>query len=149
MPELRSERPGPVLFAPAGGWGPLMGLEVNLGHIAWNWRDLHGLPHFLDDGEVGEGIVAASSEGGLFEYGSDAEIIGRLEVLRDGTGVDAAVAASVTRGDAATPLFARRGLFPIVPCGVEAFSALAAQAGWQLAETRPAAFSDQVLLVKG
>jgi hypothetical protein len=125
---------------------PLAGAEIAIERIDWNWRDLAGLAALLEEWQARDAILAFSSEGGLFEYGSDEEIVGVLETLRGKAPAETIFAGSVTRGDAATRLFRKSSPFPIVPRGIEAFSRLAGKAGWRVAESRPAAFSDQVLL---
>ena len=54
----------------------------------------------LLDSFKGSPIVAASSEGALFEYGSDEEISANLHVLREGTPANTIIAGSLTRADA-------------------------------------------------
>lgn len=125
---------------------PLAGIAVEFVNVAWNWRDLPGLATLLTALGAGNAVLAASSEGGLFEYGTDSEIAGVLATLRRGTGPETVIAGSVTRDDAATRLFTRSSPFPIVPRGAARFGQLAAEAGWSMAEVRPAAFSEQVLL---
>jgi hypothetical protein len=137
-----------ALMVLQGENGPLAGIAAALRHIAWNWRDQQSLAAMLQTMATDDPILAVSSEGGLFEYGSDAEIVGCLRTLVRGTSAGAVVAGSVTRNDAATLLFVRRSPFRIVPRGADAFAALAARGGWRLADVRPAAFSDQVLLRK-
>lgn len=127
---------------------PLHGVAAEIVHLAWDWRDLSALDALLRELAAQGAIVAASSEGGLFEYGSDAEIQGVLLTLAAGTGPTAIVAGSVTKDDPPTRLFTRRSMFPIVPRGAARFGDLAASCGWKLAELRPAAFSEQILLRK-
>jgi hypothetical protein len=134
-----------ALTALTGATGPLAGLAVIFEPIAWDWRDLNGLTAFLAALPASGSIIAASSEGGLFEYGSDAEITGVLSSLRQAS-EDAIFAGSVTRNDRATQLLASRSSFRIRTRGLDLFTPLAEGAGWRVDETRQAAFSDQVLL---
>ena len=137
-----------ALAALQGEGGRLAGVSVELVHTPWDWRDLPALALLLGDLEGRGAVIAATSEGGLFEYGSDGEIEGVLRTLAAGTGSAAIVTGSVTRDDPPTRLFTRRSLFPIVPRGGTRFAQLAAASGWALSEIRPAAFSEQVLLRK-
>jgi hypothetical protein len=82
-------------------------------------------------------VAAGSAEGGLFEYGSDSEIVANLEVLQTGTPEDFRIVGSVVRDEAtADPslpvLRDMRGIPPRL-LGLEAFGALAATAGWRVA----------------
>ena len=78
---------------------PLHGLQISFHHTPFNWsdpaelRDLKGL--FEDE----QSVLSASSEGALFEYGSDEDITGNLQVLNGLTPADTVVAGSVTRAD--------------------------------------------------
>lgn len=135
-----------ALRALQGEGQALAGLDIGLEDARWDWRDLDALAALLWRRRAGEAVSAISSEGGLFEYGTDAEITGVLRTLRGALPAGTVFAGSVTRGDAATRLFRKGSPFPIVPRGLEAFSALAEAAGWRVAASRQAAFSDQVLL---
>ena len=89
-------------------------------------------------------VIAASSEGGLFDYGSDEAVAANLAALRDGGAT--LVAGSVTRADELTRCSLAGARFKLVPRGVEVFAVLAGGAGWRLARAAPALISDQVLL---
>ena len=89
-------------------------------------------------------VIAASSEGGLFDYGSDAAVAANLAALRQGGA--SFVAGSVTRADELTRRSLAGARFKLVPRGVEVFAALAGNSGWRLARWGPALISDQVLL---
>lgn len=88
-------------------------------------------------------VVAASSEGALFEYGTDQAIIGNLKALRTGA---ALVAGSVTSADAMRRRMIADSKFKIFPRGIEGFAPLAAAAGFAIAQSSDAMLSDQVLL---
>jgi hypothetical protein len=89
-------------------------------------------------------IVAASSEGGLFEYGSDEAIVANLRALRAG-GVKL-VAGSVTSADEKRRRMISASKFKLVPRGLEGFAPLAASGGFRIARAETAQLSDQVLL---
>jgi hypothetical protein len=55
------------------------GLNVSLNHIYYNWNDTAILNEFLQ--KRTEWLKISSSEGGLFEYASDEDIIKNLDVL--------------------------------------------------------------------
>ncbi len=89
-------------------------------------------------------IVAASSEGGLFEYGSDAAIVANLEALQAGNVT--LVAGSITSSDEARRRMITASRFKLIPRGLEGFTPLAARAGYRIAQAETAQLSDQVLL---
>ena len=89
-------------------------------------------------------IVAASSEGGLFEYGSDEAIVANLRGLSGG-GVSL-VAGSVTSASDIRKRMIAETNFKLYPRGLEGLAPLAAQAGYDIRRSEPAVVSDQVLL---
>src|SRR5262249_40198288 len=102
------------------------------------------LTQLLHDLAAAPTVVAATSEGGLFEYGSDAAVAANLAALHAGGA--GAMAGSVTRADAFTRRALSASRFHLVPRGAEAFARLAEHAGWRLARCKPSLISDQVLL---
>ena len=91
-------------------------------------------------------MIAASSEGALFEYGSDDAIVANLAALRAG-GVGARlVAGSVTRDDETRRQMIAETQFKLIPRGIAGFAPLATRAGFAIAKVEPAWLSDQVLL---
>jgi hypothetical protein len=116
--------------------GPLRALDVSFRRVRYDWSDAGHLRSLLRDAELGDAVVACSSEGGLFEYGSDEEILSNLESLRLGTPGDSIVVGSVTRGDGPTR-FAQE--FTVRPRSLEAFRELVRRAGWEVTRcvTRP------------
>ena len=98
---------GGIRSAGCGGSGglrgaPLEGLKIEFRHLPYTWAEAERLPELLDELGAKEAACVVSSEGGLFEYGSDAEIVANLVALREGSGVDAAIVGSVTREGEAT-----------------------------------------------
>jgi hypothetical protein len=91
-------------------------------------------------------VIAASSEGALFEYGSDDAIVANLAALRaDGAGARL-VAGSVTRDDETRRRIIAETQFRLIPRGLAGFAPLATRAGFAIARAEPAWLSDQVLL---
>ena len=132
-----------ALAALQAAGGPLAGLEIGFRHFAYDWNETAVLQHSLRD-LPDPAVIAASSEGGLFDYGSDAAVAANLAALREG---DASfVAGSVTRADELTRRSLASARFKLVPRGIDVFTALAGNAGWRLARWAPALISDQVLL---
>src|SRR5204863_5974238 len=97
--------------------------------------------------ETTDAVCAISSEGGLFEYGSDQEIIGNLEQLNELTPAGTVVVGSVaresefSRAQASTRASVR-------PHTREAFGSLVERGGWKIDESIERPFSDNVRLVK-
>jgi hypothetical protein len=115
---------------------PLSGVAAHLEAIEYNWADTSRLRAVLDSIEPGC-VVAGSSEGGLFDYGSDKEIVANLATLRDGTPPDFVMVGSVVRDlntlDSRLRPSAQSSARPnIRHLGLEAFRTLAGRAGWMV-----------------
>lgn len=93
-------------------------------------------------------VVAASSEGALFEYGSDQDIAGNLRAFYEGTPPDAIVAGSLTRADATGRFLNSSSRAAIQLRGPDAFLALIQPAGWCLAQRIDRPMSHDLLLRK-
>jgi hypothetical protein len=123
---------------------PLHGLDVTMKHICYNWDDVSEL-RTLMDGLVAAGArIVASSEGGLFEYGSDQAIVANLTALHAGGLGARVVAGSVTQSVEARQGFIGADRFSLIPRGLGVFEPLALRAGYKLRQTLPGAWSDQV-----
>ena len=103
----RPSAPARLLHSPGPG-GPLHGLEVQFQHHAYDWNDTAPLARLLVGFAARGAVIAASSEGGLFEYGTDDAVIANLTAL--GRAGVAIVAGSVStrRPRPSPPCFARR-----------------------------------------
>ena len=132
-----------ALAALLAAGGPLAGLEIGCRHVPYDWNETAVLVRLLRDLPA-QAVIAASSEGGLFDYGSDEAVAANLAALRHGGA--ALVAGSVTRADELTRRSLAGARFKLVPRGTESFAALAGRAGWRLVRAAPALISDQVLL---
>lgn len=122
--------------------GPLAGLDLHVTHVAYDWRRTDGLRRHLDDCRAAHAHVGISSEGGLFEYGSDAEIVENLRAMAQSGPPDARVTGSVTRGDGPARAAQAATDVRVRPRSLDQFGALAAAAGWTIdrAITRPFCF---------
>jgi hypothetical protein len=115
---------------------PLAGLAAALEHNYYDWADPCILRRTID--EFGSGCVAAaSSEGGLFDYASDEQIVANLEAMRDGTPQDFAVVAAVARDEESlpapvVPLLKVQGRPAVRFMGIKALRSLAERAGWNV-----------------
>jgi hypothetical protein len=124
----------------------LAGLDVRLSHQAYNWNEVEPLREFMRKLSAEDSIVAASSEGALFEYGSDAAVVANLRALHaEGRGARV-VAGSVTRADELTRHSLALTRFKLVPRGAERFADLIRDTGFSVARVEPALLSDQVQL---
>jgi hypothetical protein len=125
---------------------PLHGLDVTWQRHDYDWNAPAALARLVRDLAAAGCLIAASSEGALFEYGSDDAIVANLAALRaDGAGARL-VAGSVTRGDETRRRLIAETQFRLVPRGLTGFAPLATRAGFAIAKAEPAWLSDQVLL---
>jgi hypothetical protein len=113
---------------------PLSDVTAHLEAIEYDWADTTRLRAVLDSNEPGS-VLAGSSEGGLFDYGSDEEIVANLAALRDGTPADFVMVGSVVRDlntlDPRLRPSAQSSARPnIRHLGLDAFRTLVGGAGW-------------------
>lgn len=125
---------------------PLAGLRITFQHTPYDWRDVSLLSAALAEASREGALVVASSEGGLFEYGSDEDILANLRALPNGPDSRAFVVGSVTRDDEIMSTLKLTSTAATKPRGLAVFAALAAQAGWNVTRSIPRPLSDQVLL---
>jgi hypothetical protein len=123
---------------------PLTGLAIAFNHHSYDWNEPAPLEALLRDLSADGSIVAASSEGGLFEYGGDEAIVANLKALRAGGARLAA--GSVTSDDEAHRRNITASRFKLIPRGLTGFAPLAARAGFTIARAESAQLSEQVLL---
>jgi hypothetical protein len=123
---------------------PLAGLDVTFDHRHYDWNEPASLAALLRELAAAGAIVAASTEGGLFEYGSDDAIVGNLQTLRAG-GVNV-VAGSVTADYEARRQMITASRFKLMPRGLKGFAPLAERGGYRIAKVETARISEQVLL---
>ncbi|HET9616043.1 MAG TPA: hypothetical protein VFP74_02640 [Pseudolabrys sp.] len=121
---------------------PLNRLDITFDHRHYDWNDTATLEGLLRETEGG--IVGASSEGGVFEYGDDDAVVANLRALRAGN--VRAVTGSVTGNTERHRRNITVSRFKLHPRGLEEFGPLAARAGWRVARSEPAQLSDQVSL---
>jgi hypothetical protein len=130
---------------------PLYGLEVSFQHLAYNWSNFAELQSLGSHFNNETSIIGISSEGALFEYGSDEDIAGNLQALGEVTPAGAVVAGSVTRADDLGRMLNGGGLgsrAAIQFRGLEAFKALALHSGWEVRKIIDRPLSHNVLLQK-
>lgn len=126
---------------------PLHGLNIELDPISYDWSEPKRLAVLLQKLGVKGAACAISSEGGLFEYGSDDEIVENLNALHAGTAGDTFVVGSVTRECQAVRANGR--IVASRPRTVESFQTLVEAGGWRLSDVVERPFSYHVRLCKG
>ena len=133
-----------ALLALGAPGAPLEGIEVDFQHHPYDWNDPAPLSHLLAGLAARGAIVAASSEGGLFEYGTDEAIVANLTALAQSR--VAIVAGSVTSSSEVRKRMIAQAQFRLFPRGLEGFAPLAERSGYAIAESRTAIVSEQVRL---
>jgi hypothetical protein len=126
--------------------GVLRGLDVALDYRAYDWNVTAPLAELLA-ALPADRILAASSEGALFEYGSDEAVVGNLNLLHAAGA--RLVAGSVTAANQARRRMIAATGFKLYPRGAEGFRPLAHKAGFRIARIESNFISDQVLLTPG
>ena len=138
-------RASEALCAPGA---PLSGLDVSFQYLSYEWADTSRLAKVLEGLHAGEAACGISSEGGLFEYGSDEEIEENLKALHAGTARDAFVVGSVTREGAVVRASLIGGRVAVRPRTLEAFRGLCERSGWEVVKVMERPFSYHVRMVK-
>src|SRR5713226_7482445 len=127
---------------------PLGGLAIDVRHLRYQWSQVDRLREALDVLHAADAVCAISSEGALFEYGSDTEIVTNLETLHAGTAADTLVVGSVTRDGEPMRSLQTADRASTRPRTLEAFRSLAGQARWIVHHVLERPFSYNVRLVK-
>ena len=124
---------------------PLTGLDITLTHDQYDWN-APPLAELAGQAASQGAIVAASSEGALFEYGSDDAIVANLLALHKDRRGAKVVVGSVTSTDALHRQSIANTRFKLAPRGLEGFRPLAERGGFRIARSEAAPLGDQVLL---
>jgi hypothetical protein len=124
---------------------PLAGLSIRFEHTPYDWTESSRLASLLQPARAADAVLAVSSEGGLFEYGSDDDITRNLRALAS---IDASafVVGSVTRDDEPIQTLKLTSTLATKPRGLPVFSALVKACDWAVTRSIARPFSDQVLL---
>lgn len=122
--------------------GPLSGMTVGFHHITYDWSDATQLSGLLA-GLPADAVCAVSSEGALFEYGTDQEIVENLRALRAASPAAATCVGTVTRDSAASRASRASTRVTTIPRSIDAFRDLASAARWRVDVVleRPFAYS--------
>jgi hypothetical protein len=148
---LDPDRAGPTFGARAlaalqAEEAPLHPVPASFRAVSYNWTRPDELAPVLAAARAAHAVIAGSSEGGLFEYGTDEEIVANLTALRRGGGTGVIMAGSVTRADAPIQRLHQTSSVATIPRGLDVFRALARRAGWTVMRVIERPFSDHVLL---
>jgi hypothetical protein len=128
--------------------GPFNTTDVSVAYVDYTWTDASHLAEILEPTRDSGAACAVSSEGGLFEYGTDADIVANLQCLHRVTVDDAFVVGSVTRDNEATRA-ARMGVSAATrPRTLARFSSLCDAAGWRPQRIVERPFTYNLLLAK-
>jgi hypothetical protein len=134
-----------ALTALTGQGGSLHSMQVDFRHVRYNWATPANLELVLRDAHTEGAVAICSSEGGLFEYGSDPEIEANLRVLRAWPGV-LAIVGSVIRADKPTVRLLEMSPVAVRLRGLELFRRLVQKTGWHVTRVVERPFSDQFVL---
>ncbi len=124
---------------------PLHGIRIAFRAIHYDWSEVATLKTQLDEARADGASIMCSSEGGLFEYGSDDEIEANLKVLRAAPEV-LGVVGSVTRSDEPIQRLKQISSTRTRPRGLTVFGNLVRETGWQIASVIERPFSDHFVL---
>jgi hypothetical protein len=121
-----------ALLAPGA---PLDSLSVTLDHVAYDWSDTSVLADALATPAASDAIAVGSSEGGLFEYGSEPEIAANLWALRQATPDDFAIVGTMFRDARVGRIMKDMSPLGFILRDMEPFTALVGDAGWRVDRT--------------
>ncbi len=127
---------------------PLNGLDISFHHYKYDWSNIEELRAKLRLLNAEDAACSIASEGGLFEYGSDAEIRSNLEALHAGTASDAQISGTVTRDSGPMRASQAASLIRTQPRTIEGFTSLAEEAGWTVQRAIERPFSFHISLAK-
>jgi hypothetical protein len=121
---------------------PLARCDIRFEIRPYDWNKTAALEHLLASFEP-DAIVAASSEGALFEYGTDEAIVANLRALHSSAKL---IVGSVTSNQPIRREQIRTMHFALHPRGIEGFRPLATQAGYVFDRTEITPLSDQITM---
>ena len=143
---------GPAFGASAVGalmqpGAPLNSMAVRFQHMPYDWSDAGRLGELLK-ALPADAVWGVSSEGALFEYGSDEQIVDNLRELRAPIPCAVTIVGSVTRDSEATRASRASTRVATIPRSLDAFCDLVSAAGWRLDSASARPFSYNVRLVQ-
>jgi hypothetical protein len=127
--------------------GPLQGVPVSLRHLSYDWNDPVALEYLLK-ALPRDAIAAASSEGGLFDYGSDQIVLANLKTLAAFGPADTVLAGTISRPDGAGNRLRRGAIASLVLRDLKDWQSLADPSGWTIHGSRKRPMNFVVLATK-
>jgi len=142
-----SDFSGAALRALQAPDGCLAGVSASITFYPYSWMEPDSFKTRLQGWAAEGGFMLASSEGALFEYGSDEVILSNLRLLREAGSVP--VAGSVIRDDAAGQAMVERSPFTLYARGIAGIETLANATGYRVTRVTEGVATDQFLLEAG
>jgi hypothetical protein len=136
-----------ALGALRGAEGPLAGVDCRLEYRRYDWNDPAALRELLRSFEP-NAVAVGSSEGGLFQYGSDEAIVANLAVLREATPPDFQFSGSVSPDTVESKAGHQMIRIRLRHFAPETFAALVGRAGWRVERKLEGFRTDCVRLAK-
>ena len=130
---------------------PLHGLDITLEHRLYDWNRIGMLKNLTTNPDLFNSTVLVSSEGGLFEYGTDSAISANLQTLLAQLPPATIIVGSVTRkGEVMQSFKSPPGgkQRSTIPRSLEEFGALAKTGGWKLVKAEENLLSWDVQLAR-
>ena len=124
----------------------LAGLDIRFEHERFDWSDASGLRAALERAAAEYSLTLGTSEGGLFEYGSDADILSILSEFRDTAKGLLGIVGSVTRDDELMQILKRTSKTATRPRGMQVFERLCRSVGYETLRVIERPLSDDVLI---
>lgn len=110
---------------------PLNGVNVTLEYAHYNWSNVNQLKEYLKAIELKDSIIAVSSEGGLFDYGNNDEIVANLKVLHKMTPETVVLFGTLTPAEGkALSLASQTGNYSLVRRTIKEFEELIEHTSW-------------------
>jgi hypothetical protein len=108
---------------------PLHGLEITLEHVVYDWSHVADLEKIVGGINAAD-VLIGSSEGGLFEYGSNEIIAENLKAIRASTPADFVLVGSILRDEPIARLLQATSQMSIRTFVLEDFRTVVGSAGW-------------------
>jgi hypothetical protein len=116
------------------GNGKFCNLKVGLKYLPYNWNDTSELKSLLKNRK--EWLKICASEGGLFEYGSDEDIIANLNTLNENSGSEMMIAGTImhdiSKIDAGAKAAMKITQIKARMLGIEGLSTILKKTKWRL-----------------
>ncbi len=115
---------------------PLKGLNISFEYVPYNWHETQVLQDYLSALNVMQGVVVVTAEGGLFDYGTEHDIVTNLKILHALTPEKTVLAGTITPADGPGKILVQTGGAKTVPRTLDEFKDLAFSAGWSVTESK-------------